>query len=525
MWSSVVQQVSGLTSHLSIVLLVSVVVVYWARWRNSRIVRLVSRIPGPKGLPFIGNILDAACQPTEWLLKCMVHWVRRYGPIYKGWIGGHPVVVISSPELMEPILTSQRQIAKADEYSFLRLWLGDCMFLTTGDRWRTRRRLLTPAFHFQILNSFFDVFNERSQQLVADLARRAQQQPGQAFDVFPVMGKCALDIVCETSMGKQAVSSQESEGYFNSLHRFTRLVQQRAERPWLRSDWIFRMSPLGRESQRCVDDLHRFTSRVIRDRRERINASKSLEEACLGNNNETQDDTYTPKERLAFLDLLLAAAANRAELSDDDIREEVDTVMFAGHDTTAMAMTWFLHCVSKHPEVQRKLLDEVDAIFGDSDRPCTPQDVTRMKYLECCAKETLRLYPSVPGILRNLTEDVNIGKYTIPAGASVALMIYGMHHHPDIYPEPEEYKPERFLPENCVGRHPYAFIPFSAGPRNCIGQKYGMIEIKVVLSTLLRHFRFSCPDADDGKLQIPQAHIVLKPARPVDVIVHLRDKS
>ena len=135
------------------------------------------------------------------------------------------------------------------------------------------------------------------------------------------------------------------------------------------------------------------------------------------------------------------------------------------------------------------MIDELDEVFGDSDRPCTTQDVAELKYLECCIKETLRLYPSVPAVMRYITEDILVGNkaftypsvsflyanswlsggYKIPAGVSVALMIYGMHHNPKIYPNPEVYNPERFLPENAVDRHPYAFIPFSAGPRNCIG--------------------------------------------------------
>ena len=116
------------------------------------------------------------------------------------------------------------------------------------------------------------------------------------------------------------------------------------------------------------------------------------------------------------------------------------------------------------------------------------------------------------------------GDYTLPSGVTVAMLIYGMHRNPQVYEDPDQFKPERFLPENSAGRHPYAFIPFSAGPRNCIGQKYGMLEIKVVLSTLMRHFRFTCPQPADQKLQIPQAHIVLKPSQPVDVIVHQRDR-
>lgn len=152
-------------------------------------------------------------------------------------------------------------------------------------------------------------------------------------------------------------------------------------------------------------------------------------------------------------------------------------------------MGWFLYCIARHPQQQQLLFEEMNDIFEDAEETCTPQHVSRMKYLECCIKETLRLYPSIPGVMRTLTQEVQIGtvqisrptkfclwinfhlegEYTLPAGVSVALLIYGMHHNPSVYPEPESFKPERFLPEQSAGRHPYAFIPFSAGPRNCIG--------------------------------------------------------
>jgi len=114
------------------------------------------------------------------------------------------------------------------------------------------------------------------------------------------------------------------------------------------------------------------------------------------------------------------------------------------------------------------------------------------------------------------------GDYTLPSGVTVAMLIYGMHRNPQVYEDPDQFKPERFLPENSAGRHPYAFIPFSAGPRNCIGQKYGMLEIKVVLSTLMRRFRFTSPDAS-SELYHPSSQVVLKPVGPVPVIIQRRD--
>lgn len=218
------------------------------------------------------------------------------------------------------------------------------------------------------------------------------------------------------------------------------------------------------------------------------------------NNNEIkcpiEDDTdFGRKKRLAFLDLLIEASLDGKVLSNEDIREEVDTFMFEGHDTTSAAICWSLHLLGSHPEIQDRVVEELDSIFGDDkDRPFTMMDLLKMKYLECCIKEALRLYPSVPLIARQINEDVQLGEYTIPAGTTAMIVTYMLHRNPEIYPKPDQFNPDRFLPQNCYGRHPYAYIPFSAGPRNCIGQKFAILEEKSVLSSILRKYRVEAID-------------------------------
>ncbi|XP_075228096.1 cytochrome P450 4V2-like [Lycorma delicatula] len=191
------------------------------------------------------------------------------------------------------------------------------------------------------------------------------------------------------------------------------------------------------------------------------------------------------------------------------MKYQVNTFMAAGFETIAAALLFTIYCLMKYPEIQDKVIKELNGIFGDSDRPATFYDLKSMKYLECVIKESLRLYTVVPVVSRKITEDVHLSSgYVLPTGCTALLFFYKLHHNPILYPDPEVFNPDRFLPNVSKSRHPYAFCPFSAGPRNCIGQKFSMLELKVAISGILRHFKIcppiDCPDIDLGM------HITLK---------------
>jgi cytochrome P450 family 4 subfamily V len=265
------------------------------------------------------------------------------------------------------------------------------------------------------------------------------------------------DYVCAVSKSvlsfKKFLQINKKKSLNIYILRISELVAKRMFDPLIWPMKIFNLTKYGKEHQECLKIIHGFSREVI------LGREKEFEE----NSVEFQ------QKRMAFLDILLKAKHDDQTITFEDIQEEVDTFMFEGHDTTAAAASWGCHLIGSHPDIQRKIHQEMDAIFGDSDRPITNNDLKEMKYLDCVIKEILRLFPSVPFFSRNVTEDFKIGDYTVLKGSNAVIFAYMIHRDEKYYPEPEKFDPDRFLPENIRNRHPYAYIPFSAGRRNCIG--------------------------------------------------------
>ncbi|EFX88054.1 hypothetical protein DAPPUDRAFT_311593 [Daphnia pulex] len=485
------------------------------RWENSAYVRTIDLIPGVRRKFIVGNVTALPKEIDENLEIVQGKWVKQYGRIYRIWLAFRPFVQISSPDFIEKILTSHTNIDKGKSYSILRPWLGDGLLLASGDKWRRSRRLLTPAFHFQILDNFFDVFNKNAEILCEQLAKVTKTfTPGEFaedVDVFPFLKKCTLDIICEAAMGITVNAQLEDSEYIRNVHRISEIVIDRfLSGKGMFPDWLYHLTPSGREHKKILKQMHDFTSKVIRERKVEIALEEDLPEV-------------KKEKRRAFLDLMLLANKNGVELSDLDIRNEVDTFMFEGHDTTASAIVWFLYCMAINPKHQALVQEELNEVFGDSDRSCTMEDATKLKYLECCIKESLRLYPPVPIFARYMTEEIELGGYSIPKGTFISLQTFALHRNEEYFPDPDVFKPERFQTNEAIGRHSFAYVPFSAGSRNCIGQRFAMFEEKVLSSTLLRRFRFYYDlDKLGPRKAIPD--LVLKPKNgmPLQIAPYLQ---
>uniref|UniRef100_A0A182PE71 Uncharacterized protein n=1 Tax=Anopheles epiroticus TaxID=199890 RepID=A0A182PE71_9DIPT len=489
--------------QLALVVITLVQVLKWfKKW--LQLYNVMNKIPGPKAYPIVGTMYSFIGKKSEEIFYIIDKRTRDYPDIHRIWNGLVPEVRINKAEYVEKLLSSSRNIEKSRTYKFILGWLGQGLLTSKDDRWFQHRRLITPTFHFNILDGFCEVFAEHGALLVKQLAAARAGSGKQPINVYPFMTRAALDIICETAMGVKvhAQTSGMDNPYVVAVYDLSGLIQYRLLRPWLHPDFIWNRTRAGQQYHKALAEVHGYAHKVIRERRQELNQRRAE-----GNQGEAREDGR--KRRLAFLDMLLESNEQSNLLSDNDVREEVDTFMFEGHDTTTSGMCWALFLLALHPDVQRQVQQEIDSIFGESDRAPTMRDLNEMKLLERCLKETLRLYPSVSFFGRTLSEDIALGDYHIPAGTIVGVHAYHVHRDERFFPDAEKFDPDRFLPERTENRHPYAYIPFSAGPRNCIGQKFALLEEKSVVSSILRHF--TVRSAKTREEQLIQHELITRP--------------
>ncbi|XP_070168055.1 cytochrome P450 4C1-like [Polyergus mexicanus] len=491
-----------------------ILLVYYYYVHYGRNGRLVNLLPGPPGHLIDGNALQAYISAEEqWKLMCNLS--NKYYPIFKFRIFFTYAVAIRHPNDLETILSNTNRTEKSRIYNLFQPWISTGLFTSTGAKWHARRKLLTHAFHFNILTQYADILIQEG-----DYMTKSLKDVGGAVvnDLVPFISEHTLNAICETAMGISLRKFNEfQQQYRNAVYDIIELICYRAIRPWFHNDLLFSLSPQGRKHKKILKILHGFTEKVIAERKlyhERTNGRhlKNLE-----NNKETEIDVEVfgiKKKRLAMLDHLIAASRDNS-LTDLDIKEEVDTFMFAGHDTTAMSMTFALLLLAEHKDIQERVRIEVDTAMQENGGKLTMRSLQNLPYLDRCLKESLRLYPTAFFILRDVQEDVKLYSYVVPAGTILYLNIYGVHRDPNFWPNPEVFDPDRFLPERIQNRHPYSYLPFSAGPRNCIGQRFGLLEMKAMIAPLVHNFYLEPIDyLKDIRLKF---HVLIRPSHPVHI--------
>ncbi|KAL0118784.1 hypothetical protein PUN28_009449 [Cardiocondyla obscurior] len=448
--------------------LVAIYVIY-ALKNYIRIFRFIFTLDGPKTVPILGNA-NALFEGN--LIERMTNEAQSYGRVVRIWLTVVPFVALLEPQDIQVVLSSMKHTRKIRFYKLLDNFLGKGLVTRDVDKWKVHRRILQPAFHRHVLEKFIGTFSQYANRLVDELL----EKDGEDINVTVFINNSVYDILIETILGTPISENKGSEDD-TPFRKGQVMVPYRFARPWLLIDWVYRLTAAGKTEERQQKDLFDFCFKKMKEKREFLRK----------NGNVIADDSAIKK--MSLLEYMVEISEKNPWFTEKDIIEECCTFMLAGQDSvgTAAAMTLFL--LANNPKWQEKCVAELKEIFGDDRRSPTMQDLGEMKYLDMCIKESLRLYPSVPFFARTLGEDVRIGKYVIPAGCGVFIAPYCTHRLSHHFPDPHDFKPERFSPENSEGRHPYAYIPFSAGPRNCIGYKFATLEMKSVISAILRKCR------------------------------------
>ncbi|XP_035217884.1 cytochrome P450 4C1-like isoform X2 [Stegodyphus dumicola] len=312
-------------------------------------------------------------------------------------------------------------------------------------------------------------------------------------------------------------NEEEAEELMKCCQEIFKISTLRILKPWTYNSTIFGLFPMGRKLKKATDAFHGFNKKVLHQKlesmlAERRNNSK-LEEANENSSPRRKGDT--------FVEYVLECCLNDPTFTLQDAQDEINTFIVAGHATTAVTLNWSTYLLGLYPEVQEKVVQELNDIFGDDiHRDVTCDDLKNMKYLDKVLKEVMRIYPAAPLIAINYKENKKIGNYVVPKDTLCLLCLYKLHRDEKYFPNPEEFDPERFSPENCKARHPHSYIPFSVGQRTCIGYQFALMEVKVILSKLLQKFKFTSLDPRNRSQEM--FAVVLMNSTPLRICVEQR---
>ncbi|GIY38654.1 cytochrome P450 4V2 [Caerostris darwini] len=369
----------------------------------------------------------------------------RQQPLFTHWLCGVRLVIIHKAEAVKEFFKEKRIIEISDFHDFFKPYVGTGILTCGGSQWKAQRKLLSAGFHSSMLKGYLVVINDHAQKLVEIL----HEETGKDFtSVESLLSLCSLDIVCESILGvKIGAMQKEAEEYVSSLHKLLEVGMSRIWKFWQWSDFIFfHLSNSYRQILPHLRIAHGFSRSIIKERKGRYM------------NGEMGDDSRRPK---CLLDVLLKLHIEDKVLDEEGVRQEVDTFIVGGHDTVTVAVQWVLYLIGLYPEVQEKLHQELDSKLGaDSKGPLSFSDLSELKYLDCVVKECFRIYPPVPIIARKVPEEITICGYTIPKRTTVVVSPFLVHRDEDVFPDPEKFDPDRFLPENSARIPECAYIPF-----------------------------------------------------------------
>jgi cytochrome P450 len=441
------------------------------------------RVPvGPRGNWLGGNLPEFRRDRLDFLTRC----ARTYGDVTRLRLAHRPVYLLSHPDLIEEVLVTQsRNFIKHFALRLNPLVLGDGLLTSEGDFWLRQRRLIQPVFVRSRIASYGPIMVAAAHNVMATW------RPGERRDMMTEMMRLTLEIAAKTlfhadvadDTSDVAAALQVLQDGF--LRRFNSLVPTPI---WVPTPANFRL-------RRAIGRLNTIIYGFIRKRREQ------------------------PGERGDLLSLLLAARDEEgSRMSDRQVRDEAMTLFLAGHETTALALSWTWYLLGQHPEVEEKLAAEVQAVIGQRDP--TPDDCPRLKFTEMIVQESMRLYPPAYVVGREALADCAIGGYHVPRGTTLLMSQWVMQRDARYYADPMAFRPERWGEEAIKSLPKFAYFPFGGGPRLCIGNTFAMMEMVLVLAAIAQRFRFRL---QPGAHVLPVPTFTLRPAGGIPAEIQRRE--
>ncbi|MEV0175412.1 cytochrome P450 [Streptomyces sp. NPDC050803] len=440
--------------------------------------------------PVLGSMRDLLTDPLGAYLRAR----RDHGDVVR-FRAGPPglrseLYAVFSAEGAQQVLAAQSANFRKDNvfYEELRLTVGNGLLTSQDEAYLRQRRLMQPLFTRRRVDGYAREVTDEA----AALTDRWRRAPGGVVELVGEMHRLALYTVGRILFGTDVHKAYEVVGRtLPALQEYSLkrgFSPVKAPRTW--------PTPANRRAVRLQTELYALCDEIIDSRRGR-------------------DD----REDLVTL-LVHAENAEDGSLDAAELREQVLIFLLAGHETTATALAFTLHLLARHPQEQRRVREEVDAVLGGpGGRVPTAADMESLRYLTMVVKEAMRLYPSAPAIGRRSVADAEIDGVRIPAGADVVICPWVTHRHPDYWTDPERFDPTRFTPQAEAGRPRYAWYPFGGGPRACIGQHLSMLESVLGLAVLLREYEFE--DAEPGEVPLG-AGITLVAKGPARVRIRTR---
>ncbi len=412
------------------------------------------RPPRPRGFPFIGNVPRLRRDP----LGAMTEWARRHGDVVGLRLAIAEGFLVSHPDDIEHVLVTANR-------SFVKPWLlrqagemlGDGLLTSDGELWLLQRRLMSPAFHRERSASYGGAMVELTERMLEGW------RGGEALDLHEEMMRLTLAIVARTLFGSSVDDVAEDVGWALeiALERF-----------------VDRIGPM-----RLLDRLPLPRNRRFISARDRLDAIifRMIDERRAATGAGIGSDLLAT--------LIDATDEHGGRMSDRQLRDEAITLFLAGHETTAIALSWTWMLLALNPDAEGKLFDELDDVLRGA--PPTVDDLPRLRYTAAVIRESMRLYPPAWRIGREAVQECEIGGYPVPVGSQVIMSQWVVHRDPRFFAEPERFLPERWESDRAASIPKFAYFPFGGGARRCIGDTFAVMEATLVLATVARRFRLA----------------------------------